>query len=287
MTRSYRLVLPFAVLLLAAGVACRKAPQRVNEVVAVSAAKLPLTPADPAWDRAPEHLAKLIPQDLVEPRLMKPSTGEVMVRALTNGSEVAFRLQWADKEKNDAPGPASMVDACAIQIPKKVDPNPPAPQMGEAGKPVELTFWRADWQAVVNGRGDTIRDLYPNASIDHYPYNAKSLEPGSAAQKEFASRYAPARALGNDRGGPRTSPVEDLVADGPGTLAPAASTTSKGQGARTATGWSVVISRRAPQGLAPRQRTQIAFAVWEGSQKESGARKMRTGWIPLLLQGEK
>ena len=285
--RSYRILIVVSLLLIAAGVACRRAPQRVTEVVAASVTAVPLNPADSAWDRAPEHVARLILQDLVEPRQMKATTPEVAVRALTNGSEIAFRLEWTDREKNDLPGAGSMVDACAIQLPRKIDPNPPAPQMGEAAKPVEVAFWRADWQASVDGRGDSIRDLYPNASIDHYPFEATPLEPGSAAQKEFASRYSPARALGNARGGPRQSPVEDMVAEGPGTLAPAGATTSKGQGRRTDTGWSVVISRRLPQGLAPRQRTQIAFAVWEGSQKEAGARKMRTGWIPLLVQGEK
>jgi ethylbenzene dehydrogenase len=274
-------------LALLAGVACKKEPVRTAEVVAAHAAQVPLDPGDPAWDRAPEHLAKLLPQDLVDPRLMKPSTPEVRVRAVSNGRDLAFRLEWLDAQQNDRPGPGSMVDSCAVQIPRTADPKAPDPQMGEAGKPVEITFWRADWQAAVNGRGDTIQDLYPNASIDHYPFQAKPLEPGSDVQKEFANRYAPARALGNRRAGPREVPVEDMVAEGPGTLSPAASTTSKGKGQRTATGWAVVLSRRAPAGLAPRQRTQVAFAVWEGSQKEAGARKMRTGWIPLLLQGEK
>ena len=79
-------------------------------------------------------------------------------------------------------------------------------------------------------------------------------------------------------------PVEDMVAEGPGTLAPAAAVTSKGGGQRTKDGWSVVIQRKLPAGLAPRVRTQVAFAVWEGSQHEAGARKMRTGWIPLVVQ---
>ena len=242
---------------------------------------------DTAYQQAPEHAAKLLLQDLVEPRLMKASTTEVRVRAVTNGSEIAFRLEWLDASKDDLPGAGRFVDACAVQVPKKIEREAPAPQMGETGRPVEVTFWRADWQATVDGRGDTIRELYPRASVDHYPFEAKPLEPGSPAQQEMARRYAPARALGNLRGGPRESPVEDMVAEGPGTLTPVPPAGSKGKGLRTRDGWSVVISRRAPSGLAPRARTQIAFAVWEGSQEEVGARKMRTGWIPLLLQGEK
>jgi DMSO reductase family type II enzyme heme b subunit len=267
--------------------ACSSAPAPVNEVVAMRVAALPAGPSDAAWGQAPEHVAKMIPQDLVEPRLLKPSTAEVRVRAVTNGANVAFRLEWIDETKSDTPGPAQMVDACAVQIPQTFAPQPPAPQMGEAGKVVEVTYWRADWQAVVEGRGDTIRDLYPNAAIDHYPFSAQSLAPGSTEQAEMARRYAPARALGNLRSGPRTSPVEDLVAQGPGTLTPATPRGSTGKGMWAKGGWSVVIARARPQGVPDGQRTSVAFAVWQGSEHEAGARKMRTGWIPLVAKGGK
>lgn len=265
--------------------ACRKEPVRSTEVVVAPAAKLPVDPDDPAWEKAPEYVAKLVLQDLVEPRLMTPSTGEVRVRALANASDAAFRLQWLDPNRSDLPGPGKFSDACALQIPGKLEPKPPAPQMGEKGRTVEVTYWRADWQASVDGRGETIRDLYPNASIDHYPFEARSLEPGSPAQKEMALRYAPASASGNLRSGRREQPVEDLIADGPGTLAPGASRHSQAKGRHRGDTWSVVLRRNLPEGLGPRQRTQIAFAIWEGSKGETGARKMRTGWISLLLQG--
>jgi hypothetical protein len=217
---------------------------------------------------------------------MKASTSEVRVRAVTDGSAIGFRLQWLDPRNDDMPGPGLSVDSCAVQVPKTIAQEPPSPQMGEANRPVEVTLWRADWQAWVSGRGGTIRDLYPNASIDHYPFQAQPLETGSAEQKAMAMRYAPARALGNHRNGPRESPVEDMVAEGPGTLRPEAGIDSRGKGARTKEGWSVVLSRRLPAGLASGARTQVAFAVWEGSQGETGSRKMRTGWIPLLRRGE-
>jgi DMSO reductase family type II enzyme heme b subunit len=256
------------------------------EVVALGVAQLPSDPGDAAWNNAPEHLAKLVPQDLVEPRQLKPTTAEMKVRALAAGSDIAFRLEWSDANLSDAPGPAKMVDAAAVQIPQGLAKEPPAPQMGEGGKPVQVTYWRADWQASVNGRGDTIRDLYPNASVDHYPFEAKPLEKNAAAQREAALRYAPARALGNIRSGPRSAPVEDLLATGPGTLRPGPSLGSKGKGTYNTGAWTVVISRRLPDGLTPGQRTHIALAVWQGSELETGSRKMRSGWIPLLFRGK-
>lgn len=264
---------------------CRKAsPPTAAEVNMVAAANVPTDPADAAWQAAPEHVAKLMTQDIVEPRLLNASTTEVRVRAIRNDAEVAFRLEWADAIRNDQAAGARFCDGCAIQLPAKIEPNVPAPQMGETGSPVEITFWNAGWQATVDGRGDSIKDIYMNAAIDHYPFEAVSLPKGSDAQLAMATRYAPARALGNTMAGPRSTPVQDLIAEGPGTLTPVPATTSRGNGQRTATGWTVVITRRLPAGVNSQIRSHIALAVWEGSQEEVGARKMRTGWIPLVMR---
>ncbi len=265
---------------------CRPAPPpAVNEVVAIRAGSLPMDPGDAAWQQAPEYLATLVPQDQVEPRLLTPSTLEIRVRALTSGGEIALRLEWADAVINDTPGPGVFLDGCAIQIPRTIEASLPDPQMGQAGRPVDIAFWRADWQASVDGRPDSLTSLYPNAAIDGYPFEARPLEPGSPAQREAATRYAPAQALGNRRVGPRAQPVEDMVAEGPGTIAAGDGVKSRGKGARTATGWTVVIARPIPAGLAPNVRTTIAFAVWDGAAREVGARKMRTIWVPLSVRG--
>jgi DMSO reductase family type II enzyme heme b subunit len=273
-----------ALIALALAGCARETPVSPAEVSAVSRPSLPADPFDPAWETAPVHVAPLILQDMVEPRLLEPSTREVRVRAITDGTGIAFRLDWSDAVNDDLPGAARFSDACAIQLPSGTGPDVPAPQMGETGRGVEITYWRAEWQAVVDGRGDTIRDLYPNATVDHYPFEAASLTAGSAEQREMEQRYAPARALGNALAGPREKPVQDLVAEGPGTLAPGPSTGSAGRGARTAEGWSVVVSRRLPEGLSAGGQSQVAFAVWEGGREEVGSRKMRTGWVPLALE---
>lgn len=260
------------------------APAPVEVVVQASAGALPTDPSDTRWSSAAEFPAPLILQDMVEPRLLQPSTKEVRVRALSDGARVAFRLEWDDATLDDAPMPASFTDSCAVQLPATIAVDVPAPQMGEPGRPVEITLWRASWQASVDGRGDTIQEFHPNALPDHYPFEAEPLEPDSEPQRAMQLRYAPARALGNAMAGPRAQPVEDLVATGPGTLAPAASQDSVGQGRRSAGGWAVVLTRRVPAGLAAGARTQVAFAIWDGAHEEVGARKMRTGWTPLFFE---
>lgn len=265
--------------------ACSRTQTATAEVQVAQVREVTLDPNAAAWTDVPLHISKMIPQDLVDPRIMEPSTGEVQVKAITDGSQIAFRLEWLDDTQNDTPGPKHFIDGCAVQIPAKIDPNVPAPQMGETGKTVEIAFWRADWQAIVEGRAtDDIKSIYPNATVDHYPSQARSIEANPQALADAASRYAPAKAVGNRRAGPREQPVEDMIAEGPGTLTPAAVMMSKGKGMKTKTGWAVVITRPVPAGFSSAAPTQSAFAVWEAAHGEVGARKMRTGWVPMILK---
>ncbi len=277
------LCLPAAFLLALAGCAGPgQAPS--TEVRAVWRDRLPTAVDDPGWRGAPYYPAQLLPQDLVDPRLMDPSTPRARIEAATDGERIAFRISWPDSTRDDVPGAARFSDACAVQLPRTTEADVPAPQMGEAGRRVEITYWRASWQAWSEGRKDDIRSLYPGASIDHYPFEAASLEPGSDEQRAMARRYSPARALGNAMEGPRERPVEDLVAEGPGTLSRAPEQRSEGAGKRGGDGWEVVLVRPAPHGLAAGGRSEVAFAIWDGARQEAGSRKMRTGWIPLALE---
>lgn len=257
------------------------------QIAVSNRATLPATPADTSWKSVAPSRVPLIPQDMVEPRQLIATTTELVVRAVTDGVGIAFLLEWEDPTVDDAAKPAQFSDACAVQLPALIAPDVPAPQMGEAGRPVEVTFWRAAWQAVVDGRPDSVQALYPDAAVDHYPFEAPSLEVGSKAQVEMARRYAPARAVGNQMAGPRDRPVEDLIAEGPGTLAPATEQISAGRGERTKSGWVVHLTRPLPTGLVPGKRTQVAFAVWDGARDEVGARKMRSVWIPIAVEERK
>lgn len=268
----------WAVILLGISIlaSCKEKPQpTTTEIVVSKVERLPAQPDDPVWQTVPEYVGKLLLQDIVEPRQLKATTTELRVRAVENGKLLAFRLEWIDPTRDEVPGPGRFSDGCALQFPVEGGPTLPAPQMGEPGKPVEILFWSANWQALAQGRADELRALYPNAWVDHYPYEAPSLERDSALGREMAVRYLPARALGNDRGGPRKIPVTDYLAEGPGTLSPAKTQASSGTGKRTDKGWLVVLTRGLPKAR------YVALAVWDGAQGEVGARKMRTGWVPL------
>ena len=92
---------------------CKKAGPPVSdaEVKAQFAKALPSTVDDPIWESAPLHPAKLLLQDLVEPRLMQTSTAFVNVQAATDGQRIAFRLTWNDATADDLPASVQALDA--------------------------------------------------------------------------------------------------------------------------------------------------------------------------------
>jgi len=187
-------------------------PQPVGLVLA-KVDQLPADPTDEAWKAVPAYEAELLLQDMVDPRLAEPSVKTVRVQAAADGSRIAFRPRWDDPTEDDRSLMDAFADACAVQMPATIGPEIPSPQMGEPGRPVEITYWNAAWQVQAGGRAPTLRSAYPNATVDHYPFTAPSLQPGSAPQRAMARRYSPAQAVGNPVAPPHAEAVQDLLAD--------------------------------------------------------------------------
>ncbi|MFQ5894445.1 MAG: ethylbenzene dehydrogenase-related protein [Nitrospinota bacterium] len=131
--------------------------------------EVPLRPDDPRWQEADHLDVPLSGQLLVGPRWPNPSIVRVRVRALYDGRSIAFHLTWFDRLKNDShkvpsrfleplrdtyvPAKVQLAlrtarDAIALQFPVKPPQGPRKPYffLGEAGRPVDLWEWRADWQ---------------------------------------------------------------------------------------------------------------------------------------------
>jgi hypothetical protein len=251
-----------------------------------------LDPSSPFWEKARETVIALLPQDVTEPRLLEKGAESLRLCALHNGAEIAFRLEWADVSPDGITSASGRSDACAIELPATGGNGPlPDSMMGEKGKPVHIVYWRFASQERLEGKPHGVAALYPNAWIDHYPFEAARDE---AARAEMETRYAPARAAKNPVATERDRrAVEDLLAEGFGTLAPAPEQTSSGRGVHEGGRWRVVISR--PLDFAANARTQlrpgtngfVAVAVWDGSKGHAGGKKMRSIWVPMEIEGEK
>lgn len=269
--------------------ACTRGPAlNATEVRVVRASgELPaLDPESSVWDVAGQHPARLMVQDVTEPRLTKPGVDLVNVRAVHDGSTVVFRLEWADATRDVIPDVGRGSDAVAIQLPLRPGADVPDAAMGEKGKGVQIAYWKSVWQddAERGTQKDRLSALHPNATTDHYPPQA-----GGEARQEMERRYAPAQAANNPMLGARNGAVQEIVAEGFGSATPTPAQRATGRGVWSNGRWLATIARPLNEGegsanLQPGQRTYVAFAVWDGAERQTGARKMRSGWIPLVVE---
>jgi hypothetical protein len=208
------------------------------------------------------------------------------VQALHDGKTIAFRLEWDDAAKNVIPDSGVSSDAAAIQFSTVAGADLPNAAMGDPGKPVEICYWKAVWQddAERPKNVDRVASLYPSMAVDHYPFKAPS------ATDEMARRYSPALASGNPvTARPQSGAVQQLVAEGFGSSSAPPGQFASGRGQWANGRWSVTISRPLREGegrsnLEIGKKTYVAFAVWDGAERQTGSRKMRSGWAPLLVQ---
>jgi hypothetical protein len=244
-------------------------------------------PSAAAWDSAPESTVIMLPQSITYPILGRGSITELKARALVDDKFLALRLSWSDKTHNETLEVDKFTDAVAIELPLG-NPEKTNPMMGSADYPVYILHWKAVWQHDVDkGRAD-VQDLHPGYYSDPYPFVAGRFpyEVQESFQTDNARRYFPGLAAGNPVSKLyRRWPVEELHAEGFGSLADHSAQDARGKGIWKDDRWSVVLSiprevpDRANPHLLPGQSTLIAFAVWDGGMQNVGGRKH---WAPFL-----
>lgn len=254
-------------------------------------------PADPSWTGWKQARAVTRPlagQTMTKPSHPTPAVGKITIRALHNGTEIAFLLEWKDPSKNTLVREGGFSDACAVEVPFKPDSSVPH-FMGGDGKPVLLLHWKGIWE---EGVVDLPR-LYPNAAIDWYPPAKEDGPTAERGSREVAGsrwghdrRTMPGHAAGNPMSVPsRPSRAEELVAEGFGNLATTPTQNTMARGIWADGRWKVVIIRpfkgkggRNPE-WGPGKRTFVNVAVWDGEQQERGPRKgILDEWLPLAIQ---
>ncbi|MCC7365029.1 MAG: hypothetical protein IT303_11720 [Dehalococcoidia bacterium] len=243
---------------------------------------VPRDPADAAWKALPAIPISLEPQRMIEPRLDRaPVLTLCELRAMHNGKEVGFHVTWEDPNRSDLEVNGQFRDSVAIQLP--VSPEGPAfAVMGQPGRPVHLLHWRASWQRAMEGATGTIRDAFPNAVSD--------VSPEDVMNAELAQKYYPAQVAGNAMAlRERTSPVEELVAEGFGTITSQGEQRADGKGVFTNGRWEVVLvvpmaGKENQASLSPGSHTSVAVAVWNGGKGDRGARKQFAYWSGLELE---
>lgn len=236
-------------------------------------------PGSELWDTTTEYDTALAPQNVATPMLREVSVPRVKVRALNDGTWVAFRLEWRDASKDELFGPSRFSDACAVQVPR--DPGTePSPMMGQPGSPVRILYWKAAWQTA-----NMLAALHPNKPPTDYPMEAAS----EAHRERMEQLYAPARNVHNPNFHTSTdAPVFLGEAEMFGSLTAVEEPQSDGRGEYADGKWRVVLAAPiAMLGTAARagRESKIAFAVWEGGAKNAGGRKMRAElWTKFVIE---
>ena len=281
------------------------------EAVRVSR-KIPVDPSDVFWSnygptKGKSVVLDLQPQMITNPMWPAPATKWVSVRAANNGKEIAIRLEWVDSTRNDIMVQSQQYkDQVAMMFP--VDQSGPVPPftMGGEGERVNIWQWKATWNKEGAGTADNemmqdLEDQYhymamgsgsyyiyePDGKLALAPRQSSKIserhthiDPGMGKNEGV---FNPGRATGNilSDNTLRRSPVEDLNAEGFSTLTTQAHQDVDGSGNWSNHRWMVVF-KRSLKTADPNdtqfvgKETPIAFAVWNGNNKERNGQKALT-----------
>ena len=308
---------PIAVLLILLGMVIPiSAGAATIEAVRVHG-EIPVNPADVFWSnygptKGKHVVIDLQPQMITNPMWPAPVTKWVSVKAASNDKEIAIRLEWVDPTRNDIMVQSQQYkDQAAVMFPVNQSGPVPPFTMGGEGESVNIWQWKATWSKENAGHAgnEMMQDLE-----DQYNYMAMGsgsyyiYEPGgelvlSPKQKPKVSErhtyidpgmgknegvFNPGRATGNIMSDNtlRRSPVEDLNAEGFSTLTTQAQQDVDGSGNWSNNRWAVVFKRTLktddPNDTQFTGReTPIAFAIWNGNNKERNGQKALTHFHTL------
>ncbi|MBK9119401.1 MAG: hypothetical protein IPM18_07335 [Phycisphaerales bacterium] len=246
-------------------------------------------PFDPAWDRVPTVELPLQPQQTAPPMLATATIATVRVQAARDDRRIVWRLSWGQEEPAREVDVSTFSDAIAVQFPM-VDGAPFT--MGGPGMPVRVLYWRALWQQDLDAGFQDVYSRHPNTWNDLYWF-AEGPPPHhfpAAFGDERARDWLVAYRAGNPMADfERDHPVEELVAEGFGSLTHVHDTPSQARGAWQAGRWTVVIDRPfdPTDPLIERlgaSSAAVSLAVWDGGHGNTGGRKHWCNWVPLRIE---
>lgn len=258
-------------------------PHLGDPLVGRKVGKVPVDdPTADAWDGDGQTVIALAAQNLAPPNLATATIPEVAVSAVHDGTTLGVRLSWVRAQPAELSGVARFTDAAAVLLPAG-KPDTPAITMGAAGAGVHIVQWRASWQRDVElGTSQGVTAQFPNVIRD--------LDPSDLFPADVAVLWNPGRAVGNAMSAlTRTTPVEELAAEGFGTTTPLAEQKATGRGAYVDNEWHVVVAVPMDRGrgmtaIAPGDTWPLAVAVWDGTAGNRGGRKHYGGFVGMRLE---
>lgn len=277
------------------GAARRSEAQQAQKasLLAKPVERVPVDPEHALWRDADVLEVPLAPQAVVKPRVFETAIKALTVRALYDSERLGFQITWRDAKRDvRVGGPDGFRDAVAVEFPGDPAGGIPYFAMGEPDKPVVIYQWKGDWQFANEGDEEA---LHPRMVADWYPYSGRepgaipgATDYGAKGDPAFVTSWQAGNSLG-DRDLQGRTPVEKLEAEGFGTLTSLATDRQDGHGNASWTNgaWSLaLIVPRAQERFSfqPGMTVPIAFAAWDGSNRERGGEKAVSTWYFMSLE---
>jgi len=248
--------------------------QTVTLLAKRSEKEIPLDdPFDRVWRRAGPVETPLSAQQTIPPKGGGDRT--VTARALHYEDRLYVLLEWEDDTEDSLVSQQTeFSDAVAVQFPVAPGETVPSFCMGDPTAPVNVWQWKAAWQRDMQQGFVDVEDAYPNMQVDLYPFEKEDV-------------FYPARAVGNVYAeAPRQTAADNLLAGSFGTLTQAEDQIVQGTGEWRRGKWRVVFARDLAAGgdyaqFAEDESTNVAFAVWDGSNGERDGMKSVSQFLTL------
>jgi complex iron-sulfur molybdoenzyme family reductase subunit gamma len=229
-----------------------------------------LNPVADVWSDIPPIAVPLTAQQGVYPT-GGGSVPALQAKAIHIGDRLFVRLEWVDDSQDITTNHiVDFSDAVAVEFPSKAASTVPAVCMGQADAGVNIWQWRADRQPDLSGSGPGDQPV-----VDYYPSEG--------------DLWFPAKQAGNPYAANAGNPVQNLVARSFGTIGPADTQPVTGHAIYEDGSWSVVFSRSfvspgADQpAFAADQRTDVAFAVWNGRNSDRNGQKQVSQFVRMVF----
>jgi mono/diheme cytochrome c family protein len=277
-----------------------RAQLRQGTFAAPRVAELPPGPMDLAWSQARPLYVALTPLWWTEKRVEG-----LVVQALHDGTELALRFSWLDPIIDDsAVRHDEFRDAVAVQFSLSSDPPFYMGDSTEHGG-VNIWMWKADRQSNIARGYRDVAASFPDLAVDYYPEPAfrrpdmSAVDPGHGTIAIHEPEFVTAWGAGNLVANPNmTTPVECLVARGPGTLSgkPPAVQFVKGSAVYERGVWYVQMQRtlelpNCTEHTGGDERAfhsgdymPVSFAIWNGEAGDRDGKKNISIWQKLVIE---
>jgi mono/diheme cytochrome c family protein len=233
--------------------------------------EIDMDPGNPLWENVPIQNIHTIPLNA-----RRDPVDEIQFQSVVNDEGIAFRLVWEDSQPDRTSSRhQDFKDAVAMQFAlgevllHEHGHNEPFFGMGNRGKVVNIWQWRADWQTEIETK-------------EKLEYATKGLDLDTMI---FGGEVNPVESLNPFR----DVPVEELNAEGFGTLTPQPQTKQNvmGKGVWADGKWSVVLYRSLDSlnkwdiKFQRKNPVLVAFAIWDGKHQDRNGRKVISMWQRL------